>query len=428
MKVQFMTVLTVCVLLTGAVATAQAENMDPLLKLLVDKGVITSDQAASVQAEYEHRKAAESATVTSQAQAAAAEAVKAAPAPRIELPKALQGLKIGTLAYISYQDGKQYSGVPGENSDYSRFTLKRGYIDIQKTITPFLMARVTPDVHQDSTGDWKLRLKYLYGKLSFAGSDAISSPYVEFGLAHMPWLDFEESINRFRMQDTMFLERNGLFNSADVGVMVGGNFGGDMPDEYKKSVNGHYAGRYGSFQVGLYNGTGYHASEKNTDKAVEARVTVRPLPDVVPGLQLSVFGISGKGNVAAPAPNFNLFNTMLSYESRYFVATGQYYTGKGNQSGSAVLADGQARKQKGYSLFTEVRFTEDADWSAIARYDSFDPNKDDSASDVQKRSIIGVAWQYVPGNYWLLDFENVKHDSPAIPTEKRVQLTLQLKY
>jgi hypothetical protein len=27
---------------------------------------------------------------------------------------------------------------------------------------------------------------------------------MEFGPAHMPWLDFEKVINGFRMQDTMF--------------------------------------------------------------------------------------------------------------------------------------------------------------------------------------------------------------------------------
>ena len=53
----------------------------------------------------------------------------------------------------------------------------------------------------------------------------------------MPWLDFEEHINNFRMQDTMFMERNGLFNSADVGVMAGGNLGRHDVDDYQKNVS-----------------------------------------------------------------------------------------------------------------------------------------------------------------------------------------------
>ncbi len=432
--------LLALVAMLGLASIAGASDMDPLLELLVAKGVITQEQAEAVQAEYDRTRQSEAAApattqptepAAADGTAAAADQTKtaatAAP-PTFELPKALQGLKIGTLAYISYEDGRSYQGVPNETTHYSRYTLKRGYIDIQKTITPYLMARVTPDLVQNATGDWELRLKYLYGKFSFADWGAVTSPYVEFGIAHMPWLDFEESINRYRMEGTMFLERNGIFNSADVGAMVGGNFGGEMPASYKENVDSHYAGRYGSFQLGVFNGTGYHAPERNSNKVMEARVSVRPVPDVVPGLQLSVLGITGKGDRPEPAPDWDAFDVMVSYESPWVVATGQYYRGAGNQAGTAVLPSGEARKQEGYSLFSEVRFTRSADFSVIGRWDHFDPNREDSASDIQDRTIVGVAWQFLPGNYWLLAYDNLHHDIPSIPNERQLQLTLQLKY
>ena len=55
MKIRFTTVLTLCALLFGFAVTARAGDMDPLLKLLVDKGVITMEQALSVQAEYDRQ-------------------------------------------------------------------------------------------------------------------------------------------------------------------------------------------------------------------------------------------------------------------------------------------------------------------------------------------------------------------------------------
>jgi hypothetical protein len=416
-------------LVASAGLAQETTKMDPLLKLLVEKGVVTQQEAMTLQGEYSRRQAAEAEQQHAQTVSAARSAVAELPPAKVELPKALQGLKIGMLAYISYQDGTSYSGVPGQTKDYSRFTLKRGYLDVNKSVTPFLDARITTDLHQDSTGDWKPRFKYVYGKFKWAGSGVLQKPYVEFGLAHMPWLDYEEHINRFRMQDPMFMERNGLFNSADVGVMFGGNFGEDLPAEYKKNVNSHYAGRYGSYQVGVYNGTGYHTAEANTNKVIEGRVSLRPLPDSLPGLQFSLFGVNGKGNTAAE-PDWNLYAFMTSYESPRWVATAQYFSGTGNQSGGAIDSTGASVDRKGYSVFTEVRLGESANYSLIGRYDHFDPNSSSGASndDIQKRWIAGVAWQFAHGNYWLLDFENLNHDIPSIPNEKRVQLTLQLSY
>jgi len=404
------------VLMMAAAATvlaAEPKELDPLLKLLVKKGVITQEEARSLQAEA----AAEQATPPP-----AATLAPAAPAPA----PALKGLKIGTTTYLSYQDGSS------AGSDYSRFTIKRGYIDIRQSISEVFSARLTPDVTQDSSGDFKLRFKYAYGQFQWQQAGFLGKPTVEFGLAHMPWLDFEESINRYRMQDTMFLERNGIFNSADTGVIFGANLGGEMPEDYRKNVNSHYAGRWGSFQVGIYNGGGYHAAEANTNKVLEGRFTVRPLPDVVPGLQLSLVGVTGKGNLkdlpGAPAPDWSLFDAMVSYESPRFVATGQWYSGDGNQGGTAVKVDGTARSQKGWSLFGEARLDEARQWAAIARYDHFDSDADSPTNDVQKRSILGLAWWFFKDNAWLLDYEQVEHSLDGLDTDHRLQLTLQIKY
>jgi hypothetical protein len=120
--------------------------------------------------------------------------------------------------------------------------------------------------------------------------------------------------------------------------------------------------------------------------------------------------------------------TMISYESRRLVATAQYERGEGNQSGSAVDADGKALPHDGYSLFTEVRLDSDARFSVIGRYDSFDTDRDDPSADVRKRIIAGLAWQFARGNYWVLDWDRLEHSVPGLDTEDRIQLTLQVKY
>ncbi|MEW5764312.1 MAG: hypothetical protein ACOYXN_10960 [Acidobacteriota bacterium] len=426
-----------CALGLAAGWTVRAQEMDPLLKILVENKVITESQARAVQEEYVKRQAATETTMKESIEGGLdAKIKKSAP----QIPSALKDLKIGGLWYLSYQNGNKYDGTPDETSVYSKFTVKRGYLNVEKKITPWFSVRFTPDVTQDSTGDLKVRMKYVYAKFSGKGNNFFGKPYTEIGMVHMPWLDFEEHINRYRMQDTMFMERNGLFNSADFGIMAGSNFGPELDEAFKKDVNDHYAGKYGSWQLGVFNGGGYHASEKNHNKVIEGRVTLRPLPEVIPGLQASYFFINGKGNVAEPQPpkelpDYKVNAFMLSYEHKYVALTGQYYTGKGNAKGDAVYASdgpgwkaGDARKMKGYSYFAEVRFPESAKWSVIGRYDNFDKDKEDPDSDRQKRTLFGVAYQFHKGNYVLLDYESLDHRDKNIPNENRFQVTMQVKF
>jgi hypothetical protein len=240
-------------------------------------------------------------------------------------------------------------------------------------------------------------------------------------------VDFEEHINRFRMQGTMLLQRNGLLNSAGVGILVGGNLGDEMPEDYREHVNDHYAGRWGSFGVGVYNGGGYHANSNNSNMVVEGRLTLRPVPSLVPGLQVSVMGLTGKGN-SEGSPDWDVLNGMLSFESRYVVATGQYYDGKGNQAGTAVGPDGVSLDQDGYSAFAEVRLPQREEFSVFGRYDRFDTDTNDPEADVRKRFIIGGAWQFIKGNYVVLDYDRLDHSEEGIPDEYTVKATLQIKY
>jgi hypothetical protein len=435
MKTWKVCVVVCAILVVSMIGFGQETELDPLLKLLVEQGVITMEQALAVQAQYDQQRPVQQApTVVPSPTPAVPERVVqtgAAPAPETTTadttPPGLRGLSVGGLVYLSYQNGNTPSG-----DDFSVFRIKRGYIDIRKKISAHFSARITPDVYQDPNGDLNLRLKYAYGQFDWDWDGLVQKPLVEWGVVHMPWLDFEEHLNPFRMQDTMFMERNGLFNSADLGVFFGGNIGRDMPEEFKKNVQSHFAGRWGSFGVGVYNGGGYHGGENNTNKAIEGRLTLRPLPDVVPGLQISGFGIKAKGNQAdrpdTAIPDMQVLAAMISYESRRLVLTAQYEQGKGNQSGSAADPDGNALPHAGYSVFGDFRLDKDARFSLIGRYDRFDTNRDDSSSDVKKRVIAGVAWQFVKGNYWVLDYDRLEHTIPGLENEDRIQLTLQVKY
>lgn len=341
--------------------------------------------------------------------------------------KALKGIKFNLLWYLSYMNGEgaDVGGSAGDGEERNKFAIKRGYVRFTKEkLIPWMDAHITFDVTQTKDDDSSLdgsvsvRIKYAYAKFKLPDVAFFTKPYIEAGIVHMPWLDFEEHINWYRCQDTMFIERNKTFNSADFGLTAVTLLGGEIDQEYQKKVNKKYPGRYGSASFGVYNGGGYHASEKNENKVVEGRLTIRPLPDIVPGLQFSYFGLTGKGNTKDD-PDWNVNLGMVSYEHEYVVLTGQYYDGKGNQKGS------DEHNKDGYSVFAELK--PHKKFSVIGRYDYFDPD-DDGDDDENTRYILGLAYHLDKPhkNMIVLDYDAVDYEDSGKEDDKRIQLTLQV--
>jgi hypothetical protein len=337
------------------------------------------------------------------------------PAPAPAFPQ----VKVGGTAFLSYQDGQ--SG----GADYAKFVIKRAYINLGATLSPWLSARITPDVTLDTaTGETKYRLKFAYGLFSVGSFGPITGVAVQAGMVPTPWLEFEDKVDQYRMQDAMFLDRLGIISSADVGVMVAGTFGGEAPAKLCKDLPAASPGRYGSFALGIYNGGGYTASEKNTNKPIQGRLTIRPLPGVVPGFQVSGFGVTGKGNTAAN-PDWTLSAGAVSFESRWATVMATYVRGKGNLSGTAVDAAGKSLAYEAWSGFVEAKVART--WSVIGRYDLATP--DTRVTNVKTaRTIAGVAYHLGQGNDILLDRDVVRYEGTSKPDDARTQLTLQIKF
>lgn len=325
-------------------------------------------------------------------------------------------VELGTLWYLQARHGHGTSADGRTDVDYNQFMVGRGYLNVVFKPVKWLEARITPDVHQDAEGDFKLRLKYLYAKLKLPRETlVVSEPFVEFGIVHMPWLDYEEHINYYRMQGTMFAERQGLFNSADLGLTAGVLLGRKLPDRVAKKMFDKYPGAWGSLSVGVYNGTGYHGIEKNLGKVVEGRVSVRPLGVLHPNLQLSYFFLWGEGNATQEdsqpfeVPDWRHHQMMVSWAHPYLTATAQYITGRGRQKGegSAWVStlDGSSTEYQGASGFVELRLP--WIWSSLmARYDWFEgPNP--SEASAYHRLIAGFAFHFFGRNenVLLLDFD-----------------------
>ena len=365
-----------------------------------------------------------------------------------EANKALEGISFSTVAYIDYSNG-QTPVDGGKTKDYNQFKLTRGYFTLKKKITPWLGMRLTTDLTQDATGDYKVRQKYFYAELRPNDQGPLTDMVAEVGLGHVPWLDFEERINPYRCQGTMAIERADVFNSADMGISLRGNIAGKLADPDKRTGNSQYAGRYGSWHFGVYNGGGYNAPENNENKAIEGRLTFRPLPDVVPGLQLSYFGVFGKGNAYSASlkdyPDYMVNLGMVSFEHPKINLTAQYFATKGNAKGTWIdsLKTKDALSTQGFSFFGNVHLpgTEDR-LSAFGRLDYFDIDRDHVLADktAYVMSLGGLAYRLYQENMVLLTYEATEFEKDVankgkLPTrgynakdDQRVQAVFQLAF
>ena len=321
------------------------------------------------------------------------------------------------------------SNTKTEGEDWeNKFIVKRSYFTLKKDINSVFSVRYTQDIAIDKegedSGNVETRMKYLYLKIKPKWNGKITSPYIEVGMVHRPWITYEQTVNHYRVQGNMAVERNGLYNSAGFGILFGGNIGPKMDAEYLKNVNNTMNGKYASFAIGLYNGGGYAAFEENTNKVVEGIITVRPFPNSIPQIQISHAFNIGKGNTA-DAPTFNQYLFYGGYIGKYFDLTGQYHFGEGDFEGDYVMSENPSKslKNHGFSFFSEYIF-KNTPFSVFARYDYFKIPDDESSNT--KREIGGIKYNLYNGINLVLAGEKVIYETKN--NEYTVDLNLQVSF
>lgn len=307
----------------------------------------------------------------------------------------------------------------------NEFLLKRGYLTVEKQFSQSVRGRITQDVSVDQEGDGEgdveLRLKYGYVRFYFDDFALFHSSFVEFGLVHRPWIDFEQKINRYRVQGPMFLDRNNILSSADYGFTFTTLFGGEVAEEYQKTVSSSYPGKYGSATFGIYNGGGYHAIEENENKIFEGRISLRPLPFYAPGIQLSYVNLFGKGNVVE-SPDFNLNAFSISYESIYLNFLGTIISGKGDQSGKLINEFEESYSTSGYTLFSEIKLP-GIPFALIGRYDFLE-----YANFERKNYIAGAAYKFLGDNKILIDYDLMQTNENNFEDNYTWEFAVELKF
>jgi len=323
--------------------------------------------------------------------------------------------KLGGEAYVgySYDFDNEKAGMHGSN----KFSLNRGYINIKTELTPWLRARITPDISRKSDGDYALRLKYYYMDFhNFLA--AYPSLSVKLGQFEGAWLDHEEHLWTYRVQGTMMIEREHFMNSANLGI----NFQGDLP-----------AG-YGEWQALVCNGEGYHADEANKYKSVQARVTLHPVPgnEWTKGLELTAFTFFGKKDQQTTR---NMYDFLLGYEYKNNFFIGAEYLLTHGSDHYVLGHDGKNNLNgRGLSVLGWVRMPFHEPLRLMARWDHFDHDVD-SPNNTVNRYIYGISYDIGKYVTVLLDGERTVakayrggYTKAGFPDENLAKVDVLLKF
>jgi hypothetical protein len=304
----------------------------------------------------------------------------------------------------------QYAAEVENRDGLNSFDVTRAYFNVNAQVANRLRFRFTPDIRRITdgslAGSLTVRVKYAFAQL-----DAVGRPgsWVRFGLHQTPWLDFEESINRYRVQGTMFAEREALIpGSGDFGV----SYFTPLP------------GGYGEIHGGVFNGEGFTQAEASKHKSVQGRLTVRPFPNKGLAHGFRISGFYNAGWYAADRPR-RLGIVMGSYEHQRLVATLQAVAATENPSATTPTDI----DRNGWSVFVEPR-QGPSGWAGLLRYDSFEADESLPDSE-QQRIIAGGAYWFV----WprarvglVLTNEQVHYDSLTRLDDNRILAQMHVEF
>ena len=155
-------------------------------------------------------------------------------------------VRVGILSYL------QYAAELENRSGYNAFDITRGYINVTGQLSRNVRFRLTPDVRRVTDGSLAgtLTMRLKYGFVQFDNLTPGSS--IRFGAQPTPWIDFEQGIMRYRVQGTVFAEREGLIPGS-------GDFGASFQMPLPSNL--------GDVHVGVFNGEGYTQTDASSTRA-----------------------------------------------------------------------------------------------------------------------------------------------------------------
>jgi hypothetical protein len=331
----------------------------------------------------------------------------AAPGPADDKP----AIRVGVTLFFDYTVQTEPTKIDADGNSFTptSFNVGRAYLNVTGQINHLIAFRVTPDIVRDSgsdsstAGSYVYRLKYAYGQFNL---DDWMTPgsWARFGMQQTPWVDFIDSIYRYRFQGPTFEDREGILSSSDVGASFHYNFNNN----------------YGDVHTGYYNGDNYNQPEANDQKAWMTRVTVRPLPTntALRGLRVTGF-VDADAYVANAERQRQVVG--VTYEHPYVHAGFNYLWTTDQAQALAPELDGH-----GYSIWLTPKTAKGYGWEGLLRFDHLRQEQAGVSTEGERnRTIVGIAYwfprQGAVSAAVMVDFEQVDNAryEPFKPKERR---------
>ena len=340
-------------------------------------------------------------------------AAQVTPAAGYTPPDDTPSIKVGAVIYTDYTVQQTPKVKDSDNNDVTlnSFNVGRAYVNITGNISHNIAFRITPDITRAAgtadtslNGGYVFRLKYAYAQFNLDDqlNPGRTGSWIRLGMQQTPWVDFMESVYRYRFQGTIFEEREGFLSSSDIGASF------------------HYSlpGNYGEIHTGFYNGETYTRPEVNDQKGFMVRGTVRPLRmhPVLRGLRLT--GFYDKDAYVKNADRTRGI-VGLTFEHKYVNAAFDYMAATDQTSATKPPPASTAVDAHGYSFWVTPKAPNG--WEGLFRYDHLEPNT--SASGTRSRSIGGISYwfphQGTVSTALLLDVDTQTFHNIASPTNRK---------
>lgn len=412
-------VIMICFFACGTINTLCAESDTArLIDLLKAKKIITEEEASSLLNELKTDKKKEREEIKAE--------IKTEAQKGEFIPPALKGFKFGTTIYGEWNN-KTTSDAPSSN----QFVLNRAYVTLTKDFTEWLGMNITSDLFNsvdpdDNRNGYELRLKFAYANLRFWGTTT------QLGMIPTPSDAYDSAIWPYRVQGQNLWDGLGIQSTSDLGVSIQGPIGGYMDDEYLKYASNQFAGKWGGYYIGVYNGPGFNNTESNNNKVVSGLLYVRPFPTVpiLQGLQLAYVGSYGKSNstfapgqgVVTDYPDFQGNIVQASLQHPYFTIMGQYYWGQ------ATTISTEQHKRQGYLVDAFMRIPKFEKFRVFGKYYNYDPNTDLS-DDGYNLYVGGLSYDLSKEFMLFAAYEKRAYESAMAGSDyDKYQLGFQFKF
>ena len=150
-------------------------------------------------------------------------------------PDDTPAIRIGVTIFADYtvQPEPKGTDVDGNTFTPNAFNVGRAYLNVTGQINHMIQFRVTPDIVRETgtgsslNGSYTYRLKYAFAQFNMDDWMTRGS-WARFGMQQTPWVDFMETVYRYRFQGTIFEDRESYLSSSDVGATFHYNFSREL--------------------------------------------------------------------------------------------------------------------------------------------------------------------------------------------------------